>query len=150
MGNVWMSSFIPKYVTMQKYNALLALILSNCSDRHVFLLPSISVRFIYLSITHWTHIHTHPPVYRSSGRPSDKQEWRKKGRIIFSDDKNWFPISFRMAALSQAAQAIWSTLLRRPGAVDQADSCRNLDECSHWRQTKRSAVWIALSSTQWK
>lgn len=61
----------------------------------------------------------------------------EKGRIIFSDDKNWFPISSRMAALSRATQAIWSTLLRQPEAVDQADSCRNLDESSHWRGTEK-------------
>lgn len=49
----------------------------------------------------------------------------KKG-VMFSDDKNWFPISSTMTASFPATQAIWPTLLRLPGAVDQGDSCLHL------------------------
>ena len=45
---------------------------------------------------------------------------------MFSDGKNWFPISSTMTASFPATQAIWPTLLRLPGAVDQGDSCLHL------------------------
>lgn len=53
-----------------------------------------------------------------------------KKRVMFSDDKNWFPISSTMTASFPATQAIWPTLLRRSRAVDQGDSCLHLRPCS--------------------
>lgn len=80
----------------------------------ILLLPSsISCAGVSLSgLPYPTQIHLHPR--------SVKKE------VMFSDDKNWFPISSTMTASFPATQAIWPTLLRQPGAVDQGDSCLHL------------------------
>lgn len=49
-----------------------------------------------------------------------------KGRPVFSDDRNWFPISTTMTASFPATQTIWPTLPRQRAVVDQGDSCLHL------------------------
>lgn len=67
----------------------------------------------------------------------------KKG-VMFSDDKNWFPISSTMTASFPATQAIWPTLLRLPGAVDQGDSCLHLRPLSLRSQRERLTLRLSV------
>lgn len=83
--------------------------------------------FLYLAPVRF---HFPPQWYLClSCRSQHKYVWAlallKKG-VMFSDGKNWFPISSTMTASFPATQAIWPTLLRLLGAVDQGDSCLHL------------------------
>lgn len=77
---------------------------------------------------------------------------RKKG-VMFRDGKNWFPISSTMTASFPATQAIWPTLLRLLGAVDQGDSCLHLRPHSlrsekAWKRNVLSIFLLTLSRSE--
>lgn len=99
---------------------------SSCSLSLSFVLASIHIHFS-VTVVSWSELVlllTQLFLRRSS----------TKKVVMFSDDKNWFPISSTIIASFLAAREIWPTLLSMLGAVDQGYSCPHLRPASQIRQ----------------